>query len=113
MSIDHWTLWKSWDPTTAMWPPPDVQPGALTEADLVVRANFIGVPFKDGEPRPAFTRHVFIVTTGEAWVLNPAWTDVQTSHLVTRYRVWGGTAEDYKAWITDRLNDDADQEIEA
>ena len=104
MTIDQWGPWTPWDPTTAMWPPQEVQPGALTEADLVIRANWIGTPLKDGGTRPVSTHHVFTVVTGEAWVLCPAWTDVRTTHLVTRYRVWGGTAEEHKTWVTEALN---------
>jgi hypothetical protein len=79
----------------------------------MVHANWIGKPFDSGDPRSLSIRHVFPVETVEAWVLSPAWTDVPTSHLVTRYRIWVGAAEEYRAWVTESLNADANQDVGA
>lgn len=110
-NTDRWGPWTPWEPCGAEWPPADALPGVLVEADLITRADWLGLLFHDGRTRPHLLRHSFVVSTGEAFLANPPWTP-ETSHLVTQYRVWNGTPESYDAWLEeitdpDRLDTEA------
>lgn len=81
-----WTVWRDWNPDTAMGPPPDCPIGTLVQVDLVIRADWIS---KTQAPAMV-TGHIFTVKNGESFALNPPWlhpTDIGSSHLVVRYRV--------------------------
>jgi hypothetical protein len=82
-----WSEWKPWDATTALWPPPEIQPGVHYQADLAIRVEWIGKLPADYPWGPFIEGFEGIVVTGEAWVMAPAWCMPETTHLVTRYRV--------------------------